>query len=274
MSSSKGTMEMSENNFLPLTGPATRVVKAKERKSFWAKNRRDIDRIGWTGKYHLSDSEDEDSDEDSESEQDGEESDSDEDDGDNDEDDTNRIDTPINDGEPPSNGLQTNYTGSNSTSCYCQDMLKHRLQDYDADLKQQVLMEVYNWLEGGYHSCSSGFIDTNDKTDNDYDSTNNHDDDIHGRNGFELSEQEREEYYRIVNMDNYWTEVYWAGDRDTPDFEDVADNDEWEETSDAEEWEDVYGARLSVGPNFAEHYVAALLLVSGYCFMVFIRSRG
>lgn len=253
-------MEKSENNFLPLTAPATRVVKAKERESFWAKNRREIDRIGWTGKYHLPDSEDEDSDEESESEQDGEESDSEEEDDEDDshEEDTNRIDTPVDDEEP-----------SSQTNCYCQDMLKHRLQDYDPDLKQQVLMEVYNWLEGGYHRCSSGFIDTSTDTNND----NNHENDIHGRNGFELTEQEREEY-RAISTSGYWTEVYWAGDRQPPDTENVTDNDDWEGISDAEEWEDIYGARLTVGPNLAEHYVAALFLIFGYCFMVFVRSRG
>jgi endogenous inhibitor of DNA gyrase (YacG/DUF329 family) len=252
-------MENAENNFLPLTAPAMRVVKANERRSFWSKHARDIDRIGWTGKYHLSDSEDEDSDEDSESEEDGEEPASEEDsDGDNDEDNTNQIDTPVNNGEPSSNGLQTN--------CYCHDILKHRLQDYDPDLKQQVLMEVYNWLEGGYHSCSSGFIDTNTNTDIDIDS--------HGRNGFELTEQEREEY-RAISTNSYWTEVYWAGNTQLSDTEDVVNHsDDWEEISDAEEWEDVYGARLSVEPSFAERYMAILLLVFGYWVMVFIRSRG
>lgn len=259
-------MEKSENNFLPLTSPATRVVKSKERRSFWSENRREIDRIGWAGKYHLSDSEDE--------EEESEEeylSDSDEDDEDNsNEEDTSRIDTPINNGEPSSSGLQNNYTGSNGTPCYCHDMLNHRLQDYDSDLKQQVIMEVYNWLNGGYHSCSPGFIDNN--TDTDVDGINNHDDDIHGRDGLELTKREREDYHRIVNMDNYWTEVYWAGDRQPPDT-DSSNDDDWEEVSDAE-WEDVYGARLSVEPNFGERYVAILFLVFGYWVMVFVRSRG
>ncbi|KAG9739731.1 hypothetical protein KCU73_g9401, partial [Aureobasidium melanogenum] len=35
------------------------TLKPNNRDKFWSKNRRDLDRIGWTGKYIYSDSEDE-----------------------------------------------------------------------------------------------------------------------------------------------------------------------------------------------------------------------
>jgi hypothetical protein len=47
------------NTLLSILSPLMPTLKPNNRDKFWSKNRRDLDRIGWTGKYIYSDSEDE-----------------------------------------------------------------------------------------------------------------------------------------------------------------------------------------------------------------------
>jgi hypothetical protein len=122
---------------------------------------------------------------------------------------------------------------------FCRDILKRPHDTYEpgSDLKIQVIVEFRNWLDGGFHSCSSTSTsasastlvdsgnDHNDEkvvseNDNNVDEDKDEDDDDEdenvNKNKVTLAEQERDDYYHSVSRDNYWTEVYWAGDREAP----------------------------------------------------------
>ncbi|KAG9887080.1 hypothetical protein KCU98_g14325, partial [Aureobasidium melanogenum] len=51
------------DHLLSLVRPLMPTLKPNNRDKFWSKNRRDLDRIGWTGKYIFSDSEESDQEE-------------------------------------------------------------------------------------------------------------------------------------------------------------------------------------------------------------------
>ncbi|KAK6004391.1 hypothetical protein QM012_008253 [Aureobasidium pullulans] len=47
------------NALLPMFGPLLPTVKPNNRDKFWSKNRRELDRVGWSGKCIFSDSDEE-----------------------------------------------------------------------------------------------------------------------------------------------------------------------------------------------------------------------
>lgn len=254
-------MANSNTTSLPPHNPATSVSKPKdrkpkERKSFWSRNSRELDRIGWNTRYAFSDSDDSDeklnssssseqtNDEDSNKNDSGQETTTATNKGD-----SNRnsisITTIINQ-EP---NLPTPTAGDVNAACLCHRILKRPLDSYDADLRQEILLEVYNWLNGGEHNCSSipalAFASSSTaSSDND---------------AVVLNEQQRDDYYQLVSQQEYWTEVNWAGDGQTPDNENAMIDAE--ATNHDEEWEDIGVDVLNIETSAQVEWIMVLVFV-------------
>lgn len=246
----------SRSSLNPATSvPKPKGCKPKERKSFWSQNINEIDSIGWSRRYALSDSDD--GDEKSESDQ---ESDDEEDDTfiANDEDNAN-IDTP----SESDNSITNRNTISiatiidqepnlpaNSTApeCHCHHVLKRQIDSYDPDVRQQILLEVYDWLNGGEHSRSSlsaSAFASSSSTDSGNDNGNGNG--SVGKDGVTLTEQQRDSYYHLINPQDYWTEVNWAGDREASNNEAAITVDT--QPNNDQDWEDMGLNLLNIDPG-------------------------
>ena len=153
----------STKNPLPILGPAKPVREPKDHKNFWSSNRRGIDRIGWTGKYILSDSEDSEEDESDEDEEEGD--------------------------------------------------------------KDTVT----------------------------------------------LTDQQRDDYYHTVISNNFWTEVYWAGDSNSGSERDISDTDTLEASSDTEGWQDIVKDAFFAEPTAAECISVVAFILFGQLVMLFLK---
>lgn len=225
--------------------------RPKERKSFWSANSHELDRIGWNTRYAFSDSDD--SDEVSDTEDDIGTSDEDGTSITNDEDNA-KIDTPNGSDKLLINKNEDNNKNTISITtiidqepsapksftereCHCHQILKGQLDSYDEDVRQQILLEVYNWLNGGEHSCSS--LDD------------------------ALTEQQREDYHQLISPQDYWTEVHWAADTQHSEPEDEeAIIDDTQVNHDEEDWEDMGIDVLIIQRTVQVEWIAVLAFVS------------
>ncbi|KAH0293691.1 hypothetical protein M436DRAFT_80487 [Aureobasidium namibiae CBS 147.97] len=259
--------------------PTTSVTKPKDRKpkarkSFWSENSREHDRIGWNTRYAFSDSNETSSEASISSSNVEQDSSDDEDDTciTNDNEQSTKIDTPnesdscITDknsisitttiNQTPSSATFVTENNSSSNKCQCHYILKRQLDSYDADIRQQILLEVYNWLNGGEHTCSSlsASVFASSSTSTGIDGINdNGGDDINDSNsGVTLTQQQKN--------DCYWREVYWANDIQTSDNEENS-TQATQVTSTDEDWQDEGVDVLNIEASAEVEWVMVLVFV-------------
>jgi len=271
--------------------------KPKARKGFWSANSRELDRIGWNTRYAFSDS-DETSDEEPHSDRQSDSSSSSSDSSDSEKDSSKNdsgqdifttkdnetlnknsitITTTINQIPSPATPLTDNNSNSSSSSsssssnnCQCHHILKRQLDSYDADIRQQILLEVYNWLNGGEHDCSSlsASVFASSSTSTVTDGSNDTDNNTINAANLTLTQQQKNDYHHLVNWETYWREVYWADNTQTSDNEEVITDIEeaistqtTQVTSTNEDWQDEEIDILNIQANAEIEWIMVLVFV-------------
>lgn len=276
------------NSITTSCDPATSMPKSKQSKSkkiqsFWSKNTNEIDRIGWSRRYALSDSDDSDEESDSESSSNQNCN------GNDNSEDSSKNDS----GQDNSNANKKECSNKNSISittvigqepsshqratkereCNCHHVLKCLLDTHAPDLRQQILLKVHNWLNGGEHICSSlsasAFASSSASARNDNGSGN-----ASGNGSVDrvvLTEQQSNDYYHLVNPQDYSTEVNWVGDAQISDNEETTTVDTCPNHD--EEWEDIGVDVLDVEASATVEWIATLAFVMlGQLIVVYITS--